>query len=693
MLSVPSTAPYRLAAAALGLVAAVGLTACGGGSSSEPPTNPTGPTTADPTLKPVSQPGQFVEQVRTLVAARAARGQRVGLPTAASPAGVADGSVAEVFSTTTRQEDGVDEDDLVKTDGQRVYSFGAPPSGTGSGTGLAAAVSSVQVHRRQGDGSLVAAQSIVLRDDAPDDYQVVHGLQLATEAARLVALRRGYSIAASPCPADAVCIALTSVPVGVTTTLDLMGIDADGAITAAKTNVQIQGDLIASRRVGRTLYLVMQHQPYLRAELASTEQERTQALASLTASQVLPTVRIDGGAPAPLLSETDCFVQPGNTSTSTAVTTITAVDLGASGFAAASRCFLGGTESIYMSTANVYLTTTRWPQPTNDVQGRMVFPSGGDVALDVHKFALAAQDAQGSQGSQTPGVTYRASGSVAGHIGWDAARSAYHMSEHQGDLRVVTFTGALGWAMPADAESTIAPSPATLSVLRENTSTRALDIIGKLPNANRTALIGKPGEQVQAVRFAGERAYVVTFRRIDPLYVLDLSNPADPLQAGELEVTGFSSNLYPLANGLLLGVGREADATTGQTQAVKVALFDVSNPAQASVLATELYGGPLASTALDTSPHGITFLDAGNGVVRVALPMVLGGSGFAPPDPSSRGLQRLEVDTAARTLRRLNPVAPPPGDLTGYYFGGDRGLMIGNSVYYYSLGAFATAAW
>jgi Beta propeller domain len=690
MSPVPRAASRRLAATVLGLVAVLAVGACGGGSSGDDPPPP-GPTTPDPTLKPVSQPGEFVAQVRTLVAARAAQGRNnTGIAAPASAGAVADGSVAELFSTTTRQEEGVDEDDLVKTDGQRVYSFGAPPSGSGPGSGSGsalAALQTVQVHRRQGDGSLAAAQSVTLHDDAPDDYQLVQGLQLATEASRLVAMRRGYSITASPCPPDAICIAASIIPVGVTTTLDLMSLDANSAI-GATTNVQIQGDLIASRRVGSTLYLVMQHLPYLRAELAATEQERAAALATLTASEVLPTVRIDGGAPMPLLTETDCFVQPGNTSTSTTVTTITAVDLGAASFSAASRCFLGGTEAVYMSTANVYLTTSRWPQPTIDAQGRTVFASGSDPALDIHKFALAAP----ATASTVAGVTYRASGSVPGHFGWDPVRAAYRMSEHQGDLRVVTFTGSFGWATPADANSAIAPSPATLSVLRENAATRMLDVIGKLPSATRPALIGKPGEQVQAVRFAGERAYVVTFRRIDPLYVLDLSNPADPLQAGALEVTGFSEHLYPLANGLLLGVGREADAQ-GMTQAVKLALFDVANPAQPSVLATELYGGPMSSTALDTSPHGIAFLDVGNNVVRVALPMVLGSSPFAPPDPSSRALQRVEVDTGARTLRRLNAVAPPSSDLAGYYFGADRGLMIGAQVYYYSMGSFSTAAW
>ncbi len=673
-----SPMPRRAALAAPFLLVAL-LGACGGGgSSSETPPPPPGPTTSSPTLKAVSAQGEFVAQVRTLVSARAAQGRYTTLPAEASAGAINDGSVANLFSSTTRQEDGVDEDDLVKTDGQRIYSFGTPSAGSGLET-----VSTVQLHRRDsGNGSLALAQTMPLRDEAPDDYQMPQGLHLATDAQRLVALRRGYSLTAMPCPADAACIAIGIVPTGITTTLDLTSLDADGAL-GATTNVQIQGDLISSRRIGNTLYLVTQHQPYLEAELAPTQQQRDQALAALTASQVLPTLRIDGGAPVALVSETDCFTQPGNTSTSTAVTTISAIDLGGAGFVAASRCFLGGTEAVYLSPDNLYLATTRWPQPTNDAQGRTIFPTNSDYATDLHKFALSAG----------AGVDYRASGSVAGHFGWGGAGTSYWMGEYQGDLRVLTFTGSFGWATAADATSTtIDPSPATLHVLRENTAARTFDLIGQLPNANRPAAIGKPGEQVQGVRFAGDRAYVVTFRRTDPLYVLDLANASDPLQAAALEITGFSSHLYPLTGGLLLGVGREADAQ-GVTQAVKVALFDVSRADQPAVIATELYGGPMSSTALEVSPHGIAFLEVGN-VVRVALPMLTNSGGFTPPGPSDRALQRLEVDTAARTLRRLDATAPPPlTDLSNYDFGGDRGLMIGAQVYYYSLGAYATAAW
>ena len=89
-----------------------------------------------------------------------------------------------------------------------------------------------------------------------------------------------------------------------------------------------------------------------------------------------------------------------------------------------------------------------------------------------------------------------------------------------------------------------------------------------------------PSERIYAVRFLGELGYVVTFRLIDPLYVLDLSDPENPAVAGELKIPGFSSYLHPLGGGLLLGVGQNADPRTGQPLGLQVSLFDVSDPAE-----------------------------------------------------------------------------------------------------------------
>ncbi len=94
--------------------------------------------------------------------------------------------------------------------------------------------------------------------------------------------------------------------------------------------------------------------------------------------------------------------------------------------------------------------------------------------------------------------------------------------------------------------------------------------------------LGK-GEQIHAVRFLGDTGYVVTFRQVDPLYTLDLSDPAKPRAVGELKIRGYSAYLHPLEPGLLLGVGQDA-SERGATLGTQVSLFDVSDPARPSRL-------------------------------------------------------------------------------------------------------------
>ena len=98
------------------------------------------------------------------------------------------------------------------------------------------------------------------------------------------------------------------------------------------------------------------------------------------------------------------------------------------------------------------------------------------------------------------------------------------------------------------------------------------------------------GEQIYAVRFLGPTAYVVTFRQTDPLYVIDMTDPANPALTGELKIPGYSAYLHPVGDGLLLGVGQDA-TDTGQTLGTQLSLFDVSDPANPQRISTLAIGG------------------------------------------------------------------------------------------------------
>jgi len=98
---------------------------------------------------------------------------------------------------------------------------------------------------------------------------------------------------------------------------------------------------------------------------------------------------------------------------------------------------------------------------------------------------------------------------------------------------------------------------------------------GELKEIGQVGGLGKT-EQVRSVRFMGDIGYVVTFRQTDPLYVIDLSDPTDPVVAGELKIMGYSAYLHPVGDGLLLGIGQDA-TDQGRTIGTQVSLFDVSD--------------------------------------------------------------------------------------------------------------------
>ena len=142
--------------------------------------------------------------------------------------------------------------------------------------------------------------------------------------------------------------------------------------------------------------------------------------------------------------------------------------------------------------------------------------------------------------------------------------SQWSMSEHEGVLRVASTTSPPWTQGGAAGES-------------ESFVTTLAAAGDRLVEVGRVGGIGR-GEQIYAVRFIGDAGYVVTFRQVDPLYTLDLSDAAEPRVVGELKIPGYSAYLHPVGDGLLLGIGQDANSD-GITSGVQASLFDVSDPA------------------------------------------------------------------------------------------------------------------
>lgn len=650
------------AAATASAAAALGLAGCGGGGGGAPAVDPATQSNA----LVVSAPGELAAYVQARLRQRA-NSAATSPDVAYAPAA---GAAELPRSSTLLQEAGVDEPDLLKSHGDALFSLSQRQAIGGVG----AAYAELKTWRRDTAGRAQAAATLALPvDDALGAG--AEGLLLAEDGRTLAVFSQRwgpYLGGGGGCSPGMACAAV--LPYAVRSSVAVHRVDvSDAAAPLAGERLAIDGALVAARRVGDTLVLVTQWVPTLAPDVlpaSATAAEREAAIARVAAADVLPRVRRNGGAATALLADTDCWTQPANGSTDVRVTTVTLLDLRAADLAPRSRCFVGGTQALYMTPEHLYLATTRWPVWSATLQA---YPDA--IRTDIHKFAFAAT-----------GVSYRASGSVPGHLGWNPADSAYRFSEWNGDLRVLSFTGNVGWATTADTG--IAPSPAQLTVLRERSGDATLQPLATLPNAQRPARLGKPGEQVRAVRFVGDRGYVVTFRQVDPLYVLDLADPADPKVAGELELPGFSDRLLPMGDGLLFGVGRDVDPVSGRMAGVKVALFDVRDAAHPAVLASVTLGMAGSATAADYTPHGLGALQV-DGTVRLALPMVLATSANYASWQS--GLQRFEVDLAARTLRTLPMLGVV--DNGGADLGQSRSLQIGPQVHHLNGAALATYDW
>ena len=195
---------------------------------------------------------------------------------------------------------------------------------------------------------------------------------------------------------------------------------------------------------------------------------------------------------------------------------------------------------VYSSGSATYVATSRWVDPVVFERGER--PAG--TATMIHKFALSDRSAD-----------YRASGSVPGFM-----LSQWSMSEHAGYLRVASTDTPEWWDGP-ESESMVTVLATTGDELRT---------VGSVDGLGR-------GERIYSVRFFGDLGYVVTFRQIDPLYVIDLSNPERPEVRGELKIPGYSAYLHPVGDDALLGVGQDADLD-GRVLGLQASLFDISDP-------------------------------------------------------------------------------------------------------------------
>jgi len=376
------------------------------------------------------------------------------------------------YSTTNIQVEGVDEADIVKTDGEYIY-----------------VVSNNSV--------------IILKAYPPGEAEVLAEIDLEgvlrgvfVNGDKLVVFEdEGYRVYKS---------STYETPRTVIKVYDI----SDRASPISTRNASLDGYYFNARMIGDYVYVVINQPAY--------RQEDEIALPKIYSDDKVKEI-----------SATEIYYS--NISDySYAFTTIVAVNIENDDQELTHETILlGVTSNTYVSLNNIYIT----------------FPRNERTLI----YRIHIDDSQ---------IELAANGEVPGHV-----LNQFSMDEHKGYFRIATTTGQL-WSKEA-------PSKNHVYVLDMD-----LNIVGKLEDL-------APKEKIYSARFMGDRCYLVTFRKVDPLFVIDLKNPYNPEVLGQLKITGYSDYLHPYDENHVIGIGKETVAAEqgdfSWYQGVKISLFDVSD--------------------------------------------------------------------------------------------------------------------
>jgi uncharacterized secreted protein with C-terminal beta-propeller domain len=448
----------------------------------------------------------------------------------------ASGGTAGVdFSTTNVQEEGVDEPDLVKTNGSHVFVV--------RNDRLFAV--DVRAKRPKLVGSLALNQGW-------------GGHELLLHGDRLLVLTRGGG---QVMPMPGIGIARMSMPyLASETTLTEVSVADPGNLKVVRS-MKLDADYVSARLVGASARIVTVSRLPQKLQLPPPTQPTPEGTAAavkrnkgiVRSSKIrswLPSFAVRGRKGETLVRKSlvGCRdVRRPASYSGLGMLTVLTIDLKRGLAPVDSDAVLTDATTVYASTTGLYVATQRW---TEAPAGANADPTRMTTAI--HKFDI----------SDPLSTQYRGSGTVSGYL-----FSQWALSEHDGVLRVAS-TEEPTWWNPGPREQ----SESFVTTLREQGG--GLAQIGRA-QIGRVGGLGK-GERVYAVRFIGDKGYVVTFRQVDPLYTLDLANPARPVVLGELKILGYSAYLHPLGEDLLLGVGQDA-TEEGRTQGTQLSVFDVSD--------------------------------------------------------------------------------------------------------------------
>ncbi|MEN8613665.1 beta-propeller domain-containing protein [Dehalogenimonas sp. THU2] len=465
------------------------------------------------------------------------------------------------YSGTNVQVAGVDEADIVKTDGKYIYVV------SGSTIYLAQAYPA-ETAKIVGQIAIPGFTPQELFVDG--DRLVVFGFTFSSGG------DPGYPITVLPADAKSGISSVYPYRTGMVS-VKLYDIE-DRSNPKLLKSVDIEGSYLTSRKIGTDVYFVVNSYPsYIQTKP--------------TAGDLIPGYReILGGTTAPsYLKPIATFNQIGYIPPVQAASflTIASLSMTDANKEIGKTVIVGSGENVHASTESLFIAQTSWP-----VYGEIGMTIADNIQSTViTKFSLSGGNA-----------IYASTGKVKGHI-----LNQFAMDEYDGYFRIATTVS--GYVSNRDTSTN------NIYVLDSS-----LKMVGELEDV-------APGESIYAARFMGKRVYMVTFLHVDPLFVIDLSQPSAPKILGKLKIPGYSNYLEPYDETHLIGIGHEVDPSIDADlihtenaiyytaiQGVKLSLFDVSDVANPVEVYKEVIGDR-GTESLATSDHKAFLFDRESGLL------------------------------------------------------------------------------
>ena len=551
------------------------------------------------------------------------------------------------FTGTNVQVQGVDEPDLVKTDGAHLFvatNDTGPVSTTNGVTvvnpypGSNPSSGSVTIMNAYPVSSAAVLSTITIPDAS------ILGLEIAQN--RLIVIDQRYSNVAQP----GVYGAASSGPVSASNFVGLVLYDTTNLASPKLIgNVTVAGTYVAARLAQGYLYAIIQQPSYQ----FDSQGNATGVMPSIIAQDANTT-----------LQPTSVYYTPNNAQISD-YTMVVSVNM-TTGAQSTLSVLTGPSSTIYVSTSNIYVVYSNYRvyEEADGIPGD-AFTGGvaSPVLQQANSTIFRAAYLNGT-------VAVQAVGSVPGNV-----LNQFSMNEYNGYFMVATsrFATFAGNATRSD----------DVYVLNQNmTQVSALQNIA-------------PGENLYAVRFVGDMGYVVTFEQVDPLFTISFADVTHPLILSALKVNGYSDYLQQLFPGYLIGVGKDTVAASNGNFAyylgVKLSLFHIASDGTSSDVQDYMIGDRGTDSPVLTNHLAFTF-DAANNVtvIPILLYKVSGTQTTSPSSPPPygspvwQGAYVLKVSSSGFTLLGMvsqYPANQPYGDSANNNLQIVRSTIIGNDLY------------